>query len=137
MQPMEMFTNLIPENPLDFVQKPVGMMFNSFGKLGEYGGGVKEGVSNVLRDVVKKIFDQSQSGVNRVLNMGLSGSNAAFDIGRKFFLPGSSGQQVRNSKYPPVVDSSDRPNLPENESQGPLSSNPINPPQPIYQYGPG
>lgn len=136
MQPMQMFTNLIPENPLDFVHKPVGMMINTVGKLGEYGGGVKEGVSNVLRDVVKKIFDQGQSGVNKVFDIGLSGTNAAFDFGRRIFLPGSSGQQVHDSRDPQVVDSKDRHKSPENEFNWLGSTNPINPPQPIIQYGP-
>lgn len=97
MRPTQMFTNMMPENPLDLVQKPVGMFINSVDKLGKYGEGVKEGLSNALREVVTKIFDQGQSGARKMFDMGLQGTTAAIDFGRRILVPDSRNPQVGNS----------------------------------------
>jgi len=144
-----MFTNFMPENPLGFVQKPVDMIVNSVGKLGEYGGGVKEGVSRVLRDVVTKILDQGQLGVHRVYDMGLSGTNAVFNLGRKILIPSSRNQQEGsdpNLTLPSPMAYAMQPQASgtvqfQNENQQQRTgqnyppSNPTNNLQPIVHYG--
>lgn len=97
LHPTHMLTNFMPEAPLDIMQKPIGMIYNSIDKLGKYGEGVKDGLTNVLREVVTKIFDHGQSGARKAFGLGLQGTNAALDFGRRILIPDSRNPQVGDS----------------------------------------
>lgn len=96
LQPSQVINSLMQTNPMDLVQKPVGMAFNAVEKLGHYGGNVKDGITRVFRDVIGKILDQGQMGTQKLFDMGSAGKNAAFDFSRRLLIPNSNNQQTGN-----------------------------------------
>uniref|UniRef100_A0A2S2P6V7 Uncharacterized protein n=2 Tax=Schizaphis graminum TaxID=13262 RepID=A0A2S2P6V7_SCHGA len=99
MQPMHMINNMIPTNPMQFVQKPVEMIFNTVDKFGRYGEGVKEGLTTAFRGVVGKILDQTQSGAQTVFDMGSNGTNAILNLGRRLLVPETLRKQQNPTEY--------------------------------------
>jgi len=99
LQPMQMFSNMMPANPMQMVQKPVEMIFNTVDKFGRYGEGVKEGLSTAFRGVVGKILDQTQSGAQTVFDLGSNGTNAILNFGRRLLVPETLRNQQNPTQY--------------------------------------
>lgn len=72
---------------MQFVQKPMGMLFTTVDKLGSYTHGVKEGLSTALKGVATKLFDETESGAKKVFELGSNGTSALFNFGRRIFVP--------------------------------------------------
>jgi len=72
---------------MQFAQKPIGMLFNTADKLGRYTQGVKENLGTALKGVVGTIFDETELGAKKALELGLNGTTSIINFGRRLFLP--------------------------------------------------
>lgn len=89
-QPMNMFNTMMPSNAMEFVQKPIGMLFTTADKLGRYTQGVKEGLGTALKGVVSTIFNETESGAKKAFELGSNGTSSIINFGRRLFLPETS-----------------------------------------------
>jgi len=95
-QPAAMLNNIMPSNPMQFVQKPAGMLFTTVDKLGRYTEGVRQGLGTAIKGVVSTILDETESGAKKAFELGSNGTTSLINFGRRLFVPDPSRNLVNS-----------------------------------------